>query len=426
MKEQPEAHCLSALMKSPEDVYAALAAGLEESHFADPLCACVFSAICRAAAASKDTGVHAVWLQLANMAGESTPTLPDLLHIDNLHPTSALRADLVAGVIGNAKRRKLHRELTAAADLASTETAHSFDEVWERVAPHIEAAQSVTARGSRRSIGDMAESLAKQVEKPESRKVISTGWARWDAKATPLKAGEMITVAARPGCGKTALGIQIAVKAATSGERVVLFSLEMSGEEVVDRIAKVRGGNGVLHNRAEYLGEIRRAAKLDRLHIYDNAERHTMASIEARARLHTGMAGGLGLVVIDYLQLIEPADRRAPREQQVAEMSRRCKQLAGILHCPVMVLAQLNREIEKDDRKPRLSDLRESGAIEQDSDRVWFLWQDPKTVISGAEEASSIEVLLLQCKCRGGPPNVGARMQFNRPIFTFNQQINES
>lgn len=421
MTEHPEMHCLSVLMKSPEDVYAALSAGLEESHFADPLCACVFSAICRAAAASKDTGVHAVWMQLANMAGESTPTLPDLLHIDNLHPTSALRVDLVAGVIGNAKRRKLHRELTAAAELAASDKAHSFDEVWERVAPHIEAAQSATAKGSRRSIAEMAESLALQVEQPESRKIVATGWPRWDDKATPLRAGEMITVAARPGCGKTALGIQVAAHAADSGERVVLFSLEMSGEEVVDRIAKLRGGADTLHNRSQYLSEIRRAAKLSRLHVYDNGERHTMASIEARARLHAGQPGGVGLVVIDYLQLIEPADRRAPREQQVAEMSRRCKQLAGILRCPVMVLAQLNREIEKDDRKPRLSDLRESGAIEQDSDRVWFLWQDPKTIIPGAEEASAIEVLLLQSKCRGGPPNIGAKMNFNRPIFTFRQ-----
>lgn len=421
MKENAEAHCLSVLMKSPEDVYAALASGLDDSHFDDPKHACVFGAICRAAAATKDTSVHAVWMQLANMAGESTPTLPDLLHLDNLRPTSALRASLVDAVIGNAKRRKLHRELTCAAEISSKETAHSFDEVWEQVAPHIEAAQSVTAKGSRRSISEMAESLARQVEQPESRKTIATGWARWDDKATALKAGEMVTIAARPGCGKTALGIQIAVHAALAGERVVLFSLEMSGEEVVDRIAKHCGGQDVLHNRAAYLGEIRRAAKLDHLHVYDNGERHTMASIEARSRLHAGQAGGVGLVVIDYLQLIEPADRRAPREQQVAEMSRRCKQLAGILRCPVLVLAQLNREIEKDDRKPRLSDLRESGAIEQDSDRVWFLWQDPKTIIPGAEEASAIEVLLIQSKCRGGPPNVGAKMNFNRPIFTFRQ-----
>lgn len=421
MNENPEAHCLSVLMKSPEDVYAALAAGLEESHFEDPLCACVFNAICRAAAATKDTGTHAVWMQLANMAGKSTPTIVDLMAIENLHPTSAMRANLVDVVIGNAKRRRLHRELSVAAEISGKTTARSFDELWEQVAPHIEAAQGVTAKGNKRSIADMAASLAAQVENPTERKLIATGWARWDEKATALRAGEMVTIAARPGCGKTALGIQIAVHAAMAGERVVLFSLEMSGEEVVDRIAKHRGGPDALYNRAEYLREIRAAAKLDRLHVYDNAERHTMASIEARSRLHAGQQGSVGLVVIDYLQLIEPADRRAPREQQVAEMSRRCKQLAGILHCPVLVLAQLNREIEKDDRKPRLSDLRESGAIEQDSDRVWFLWQDPKTIIPGAEEAASIEVLLIQSKCRGGPPNVGARMNFNRPVFTFRQ-----
>jgi replicative DNA helicase len=110
-----------------------------------------------------------------------------------------------------------------------------------------------------------------------------------------------------------------------------------------------------------------------------------------------------------------------PREQQVAEMSRRLKQLAGMIGCPVIVVAQLNRESEKDERRPKLSDLRESGAIEQDSDRVWFLWQDPKTVLPGSEDARAIEIMLIQSKCRGGPPNVAARMHFNRPVFTFSQ-----
>ncbi len=419
--DSPEARCLSVLMKSPEDVCAALAAGLEVGHFSDAKYACTFAAVCRAASNHQDVGLHAVLMELEAKPEGANPSLMELMAVEGLHPTSALRVPLVEAVIGNAKKRKLHSELAAACEIAARDTAQPFSEVWELVAPHIEAAQSVTAAAGKRSIGQMAETLAAEVENPQKRRRIATGFSRWDEKATVLRGGEMVTIAARPGCGKTALGLQIAVHAAQAGERTAFFSLEMSGEEVVDRIAKHRGGDGTLTDQAAYLREIRQTGLLDKLLIYDNSERHTMASIEARSRLHAGQPGGLGLVVLDYLQLIDPSDRRIPREQQVAEISRRCKQMAGLLKCPVLVLAQLNREIEKDDRKPRMSDLRESGAIEQDSDRVWFLWQDPKTIIPGAEEAPAIEVLLIQSKCRGGPPNVGARMWFNRPIFTFRQ-----
>lgn len=419
MKPTPELHCISALMKAPADVYAAMAAGLDVAHFAEPQSAAIFDALSRAAADLRETGVHAVWLKLADMKGESTPSLPELVEIDNLQPTSAMCATLVQQVIGNARRRRLHRELTQAARLAGDEGAADFEEIWQAVAPHIEAAQSVTANNRTRTLVDMVESLARQLTEPDRRRLLTTGWSRWDTKATPLRSGEMITLAARPGCGKTALGLQLAVRTAEQGQPVVFFSLEMSGEELVDRVAKHRAG------QRPHIDAVREVAKLKTLIVYDNAERHTMASIEARARLQAGAAGGLGLVVIDYLQLIEPSDRRVHREQQVAEISRRCKQLAGILHCPVLVLAQLNREIEKDERKPRLSDLRESGAIEQDSDRVWFIWQDPAKAMPGNDDAPSIEVLLMQLKCRGGPPNVGTRMLFNRPVFTFTQIQND-
>jgi replicative DNA helicase len=421
MNNTPELHCISALMKAPADVYSALSAGLDVSHFADTHAATIFAAITQAAADTRDTGVHAVWLKLADMKGESTPSLPDLIEIDNLQPTSAMASTLVAQVLGNARRRKLQRELAMAATLAANESAANFEEIWQSVAPHIEAAQSITATGRSRTLAEMAASLEQQLTQPDKRRVISTGWASWDAKATPLRTGEMVTLAARPGCGKTALGLQLAVKAAERGELVVFFSLEMSGEELVDRVAKMRAKG------RPHIESVRDVASLQSLIVYDNTERHTMASIEARARLQCGASErGLGLVVIDYLQLIDPSDRRVHREQQVAEISRRCKQLAGILHCPVLVLAQLNREIEKDDRRPRLSDLRESGAIEQDSDRVWFIWQDPAKIIPGAIDASSIEVMLMQAKCRGGPPNVATSMIFNRPVFTFNQVAYEN
>lgn len=414
-----ERDCLSSLMKAATDVHAAVAAGLEAEHFSTPEGARLFRAVQRAAADLKETGPDAIWLKLSEEDGPK-PRPIDLAVIDNLQPTSAFASELVRRLIDSARVRRLRHGLKRAA-AAAEEQSDDFDAVWQGVAPHLEAAQSVTVSSRSRSLEEMAQSVIDQIENPVKQKLVRTGWQGWDKLATPLKAGEMVTIAARPGLGKTAFALQLAVKVADSSETVVFFSLEMTGEELVDRVAKHRMGRSCAANSPEYLAAVRQVGKLKNLVVYDNTDRHTMDSIEARSRLHANTSQGLGLIVIDYIQLIEPSDRRVNREQQVAEISRRCKQLAGMLHCPVLVLAQLNREIEKDDRRPRLSDLRESGAIEQDSDRVWFLWQDPAKIIPGSENASSVEALLIQAKCRGGPPNVGSRMMFNRPAFTFNQ-----
>jgi replicative DNA helicase len=162
--------------------------------------------------------------------------------------------------------------------------------------------------------------------------------------------------------------------------------------------------------------------KLRTLHIYEAEDARTIAQIEATCRLLAASAG-LGAVVVDYLQLVAPpADtKREIREQQVAAMSRRFKLLAGAIACPVFLLCQLNRESEKEDRRPRLSDLRESGAIEQDADRVWFLYR-PKPAPNQSpvgEDASEIDVALYQAKCRNGPGGIEAVLRFNRPTFNF-------
>jgi replicative DNA helicase len=150
------------------------------------------------------------------------------------------------------------------------------------------------------------------------------------------------------------------------------------------------------------------------LQLFEVKDAVRLEQIESAARLLASAPRGLSAVFVDYLQLVQPpADsRRDIREQQVAQMSRRLKLLALTLDVPVFVLAQLNRESEKDDRKPRLSDLRESGAIEQDADRVWFLY---------AKE-NDPTVMLYQAKCRNGPAGIEAPFMFNRPIFKFTPQ----
>jgi len=413
-----EENCLSALMKSASDVYFAIGQGLAEAHFTTPSNRVLFIAILKAATDAKDSSPHCVWQQLTTLDGKSPITISELVRIDSLQPTSISLSRLVSALI-DAKRKA---DLTLAIDSAANalkEPATAFDDVWENVAPHIEAAQNSANRVTSRTLAEMCEVAALQIEQPETRKMIASGFPSVDHLFTPLRAGQFIVLAARPGAGKSALAGQIAHAAAKAGERVAFFSLEMSGEELAERLGLIRAGRGALMNAKLLTGQIRELGKLAKLHIFDNSQRHTMAGIAAKCRLLSMQAGGLGLVVIDYLQLITPANAKQPRELQVAEISRALKELAGQIKVPVMALAQLNRESEKEERRPRLSDLRESGSLEQDADRVWFLWSDAAKTAAGEVDAEAIDLLLIQAKCRGGPPNVAKSMRFDRPVYTF-------
>ncbi len=341
-------------------------------------------------------------------------------------PTTAQASFYIERVATLAKQRKLIDALTEGLESARAPVPRWAD-LWDGVAPHLHAAQDAGADGQRRSIADVAANAARWRLTPDSRPVAPTCWAGWDRLAGIPKAGELIVVAGRPGTGKSTLAGNIAHDTASAGRTVAFFSLEMSSEELVDRFAIRRAGrDGIGHDRnanAAVVAEIERIGREKTLHIYEASDAGSVAQIEATCRLLAAAPAGLGCVVVDYLQLVSPPaeSKREPREQQVAAMSRRFKLMARAINCPVFLLAQLNRESEREDRRPRLSDLRESGAIEQDADRVWFLYR-PRTNPSDApqaEDAAEIPVALYQAKCRNGPGGIEAVMRFHRPIFTF-------
>lgn len=203
-----------------------------------------------------------------------------------------------------------------------------------------------------------------------------------------LREGGLYVVAARPGVGKSVLACVLAANVAEAGHGVFFASLEMTKEEVIDRMVARKGRIDLSHieahdlNAADYarFGPASEAIARWPLFVLDTPNMG-LTTIRAKARDLTRTARGLGLVVVDYLQLITPADPRQPREQQVAAFSRGLKLLAKELRCPVLALAQLNRGPEqRAGGKPALSDLRESGAIEADSDAVLLLYDDPEAV----------------------------------------------
>ena len=215
---------------------------------------------------------------------------------------------------------------------------------------------------------------------------LSTGFSAVDGKINGLNKSDLLLLAARPGMGKTSMALNVALNAAKeSGQTVAVFSLEMSRDQLVTRLL---ASEGLIENTRLISGDLREsdwvkiaegASSLSRLDIrIDDNPLLTVADMNAKCR----RIEDLGMVVIDYLQLMQSSGSTTRyagenRQQVVADISRALKIMAKELHVPVLCLSQLSRANEsRSDKRPMLSDLRESGAIEQDADVVMFLYRD--------------------------------------------------
>lgn len=213
---------------------------------------------------------------------------------------------------------------------------------------------------------------------------LPTGYAALDKMTAGLQKEELIILAARPAVGKTAFALNIAQNVGTKTDRsVAIFSLEMGAESLVNRMLCAEGSIEASHLRTGQLSEeewrnlIVAMGSLSNANIYiDDTPGIKISEIRARCRKLVQEKGNLGLILIDYLQLIEGTGREN-RQQEVSEISRQLKKLAKELKVPVIALSQLSRGVEqRQDKRPVLSDIRESGSIEQDADIVAFLYRD--------------------------------------------------
>jgi replicative DNA helicase len=243
---------------------------------------------------------------------------------------------------------------------------------------------------------------------------LATGFMDLDRMTDGLHEGEMIVIAARPSMGKTSLAMNVVEHVVTQARvPVAVFSLEMTAEALVMRmmssLARVNSRNirdGFLSER-DFARLTTAAGQLAKAPLFiDDSSGLSILQLRAKAR-RMAQQHGIKLFVIDYLQLLHSTARRAEnRQQEIADISNGVKALAKELKVPVIVLSQLNRELEKDkNRKPRLSDLRESGAIEQDADLVALLYKPSSgdDDDSPGPEADGIPVNLLIAKQRNGP-----------------------
>jgi replicative DNA helicase len=240
---------------------------------------------------------------------------------------------------------------------------------------------------------------------------VRTGYFDLDQSTAGLQAGDLIILAARPSMGKTALAMNIAENVAiTNGQPVLVFSMEMSAEQLTKRMAGSQGKIDQQHLRTGKLdgdewGRLTEAIeRLSKSTIcIDDTPNLSVAELRARSRRQARIVGKLGLIVVDYLQLMGGSSdmEGENRATAVGAMSRGLKALAREMNCPVIALSQLNRAVEsRTDKRPLMSDLRESGSIEQDADIVAFIYRDDY-YDKNSKEPGVAEVIL--AKHRSGP-----------------------
>ncbi len=241
---------------------------------------------------------------------------------------------------------------------------------------------------------------------------VETGFADLDALTGGLHNSELVILAARPSMGKTAFAMNIAENVSVNQQVPTLFvSLEMSSMELADRLLCSLGRiNGHRLRNGTLPQEERRrlvaiAGKLSKAKLYvDDSPSRTVTEIAAAARRIKRRDGRIGLIVIDYLQLIEPDNSSDPRQEQVAKIARRLKGLARELEAPILCLAQVNRQAEDSrEHRPRLSHLRESGAIEQDADVVMFVHREEYYRRGEEQEQVAGQAEIIISKQRNGP-----------------------
>lgn len=232
----------------------------------------------------------------------------------------------------------------------------------------------------------------------------STGFTDFDQITTGLHEDNLIIIAARPAMGKTAFALNIAQNVAKNSDKAVaIFSLEMGAESLVERMLSAEGLIPSYHVRTGNLSEsewrrmISAQERLARGKIFiDDTAGIRISEIRSKAKRLAQENGGLGLIVIDYLQLIEGRGREN-RQQEVSEISRQLKIIAKELKAPVIALSQLSRGVDqRNDKRPILSDLRESGSIEQDADIVAFLYREAYYKRDEQEEPDNVTELILE------------------------------
>jgi replicative DNA helicase len=333
------------------------------------------------------------------------------------------------------ERAILRKLVTASDEIATTAfspkgrpVAQILDEAEQKIF-HIGEEGSRMKQGFQ-SMNSLVVQLLDRVEEmsqnPNDITGVPTGFHDFDRMTSGMQPGDLIVLAARPSMGKTALAINIAENVAVQeGLPVAVFSMEMGASQLAVRIVGSIGRIDQGHLRTGKLSDDEWPRLTEAIEKLRNVSLHidetpglTTSELRANARRLSRQCGKLGLIVVDYLQLMSgsSSDGSDNRATELGEISRGLKMLAKELQCPVIALSQLNRSVEqRTDKRPMMSDLRESGAIEQDADVIMFIYRDDY-YNKDSKEPGVAEVII--GKQRNGPTGT-IKLAFLKPITKF-------
>lgn len=415
---EAEASVLGGILLTPQALNRVLEIGLQPEDFYAPAHAEIMSAILGLEETGKPIDVITLEEQLRIMDKlQRVGGVEALAALASRVPTAENIAYHARIVRDKSTLRRLIRTCSEIAAEAYGEQG-VVDEFIDSAEQQIFALAQRMARASylpaKQILVDAFNAIEKRYERKQAITGVPTGFADFDRLTAGLQRSELIVVAARPSMGKTALCLNMAQNAALDhGVPVLLFSLEMSKEALIERIlcsearvdsSKLRGG---FLDQNDWYALTRAATRIADAPIFiDDSAAPTVLEIRAKARRFRSDKSifsepdQMGMIIVDYLQLVHSHRNLESREREVAEVSRGLKALAKELRLPVVALSQLRRAVEeRKDQRPQLSDLRESGAIEQDADVIAFIHRSREQQDQGLAE-------LIIGKQRNGPVGV--------------------
>lgn len=384
---EAEKRVLGAMIRDTEAIYKAHGI-LGESAFYQPAHQRIYEALVELASTGKAVDLM-ILSDLLERKGELEQAggAYYLMELANSVATS-VNIEYHAGIV---REKALRRRLIRQCSEIVQEAYDSGEEATEILSRAESSIFNISQQRTDRSFDAVGKYLDAAIEKVQNAHAnqgaltgLATGFHDFDQMTAGLQPSDLIILAARPSVGKTSLVLNIAESAALTGAPVGVFSLEMSSEQIAERILCSQARVNLKHLRSGFFTKrdaaqlLQTASRIHNIPLYiDDTPNLTPTEVFSRSRRLKSQQPNLGLLIIDYLQLMSGGGRIESRQQEVSEISRSLKILARDLNVPIIACSQLSRAIEKrDDHMPRLSDLRESGSIEQDADLVIFLHRE--------------------------------------------------
>jgi replicative DNA helicase len=393
----------------------------------------IYAAIGALINASKPADVITVFEQLQNLG--KAEEVGGLSYLNSLaqYVPSASNIRRYAEIV---RERSILRKLVSASDEIATNALNTQGKSVDKILDEAEQKIfNIGEEGSRMKQGfqsmeslvvELLDRVSEMAENPNDITGVRTGFYEFDKMTSGLQPGDMIVLAARPSMGKTSLAINIAEHVALNeGLPVAVFSMEMGASQLAVRIVGSIGRIDQGHLRTGKLTDEEWPRLTEAIEKLRNVSLHidetpglTTSELRANSRRLARQYGRLGLIVVDYLQLMSVSSSMNDenRATAVGEISRGLKMLAKELKCPVIALSQLSRGVEsRTDKRPMMSDLRESGAIEQDADLIMFIYRDDY-YNKDSKEPGVAEVII--SKHRNGPTGT-VKLAFLKPLTKF-------